>query len=84
MQTATKAHNPVGATARGRTTHAGPTLRKRIGSTVYEVHVHFNRDGRETMNDKIMRLVTNDLNHPRDNVILKAPQMNRLPERGSL
>ena len=34
--------------------------RKRIGSTVYEVNVYFNQDAKETMNDKIMRLVRND------------------------
>jgi hypothetical protein len=33
---------------------------KRLGSTVYEVNVHFNQDAKETMNDKIMRLVRNE------------------------
>ena len=35
-------------------------LTKRLGSTVYEVHVYFNQDAKETMNDKIMRLVRNE------------------------
>jgi len=36
-------------------------VRKRIGSTVYEVRVYFNQDAKETMNDKIMRLIRNDI-----------------------
>ena len=35
-------------------------FRKRIGSIVYEVTVHFNQDTKETMNDKILRLVKNE------------------------
>ena len=33
---------------------------KRLGSTVYEVRVCFNQDAKETMDDKIMRLVRNE------------------------
>ena len=32
-------------------------MRKRIGSTVYEVEVRFSAEGGETMDDKILRLV---------------------------
>jgi hypothetical protein len=32
-------------------------MRKRIGSTAYEVEVHFSPGSGETMNDKILRLV---------------------------
>ena len=38
-------------------------LKKRLGSTVYEVNVYFNQDAKETMNDKIMRLVRNEAQH---------------------
>ena len=34
---------------------------KRLGSTVYEVRVCFNQDAKETMDDKIMRLIRNDI-----------------------
>jgi hypothetical protein len=34
---------------------------RRIGSTVYRVGVHFSRTSGETMNDKIMRLVKNEV-----------------------
>jgi hypothetical protein len=33
---------------------------KRIGSTNYRVSVHFSKTSRETMNDKIMRIIKND------------------------
>ena len=35
-------------------------MRKRIGSTVYEVRVHFNQDAKETMDDVIMRIIRNE------------------------
>jgi hypothetical protein len=64
--------------------HAEPAqLRKRIGSTVYEVRVHFNSDAKETMDDKILRLVRNDLNKPPVDVKIAVPQTGRLPERSS-
>jgi hypothetical protein len=36
-------------------------MRKRIGSTIYRVRVHFSDTGTETMNDKILRLVKNEV-----------------------
>lgn len=63
---------------------AEPTqLRKRIGSTVYEVRVHFNPDAKETMDDKILWLVRNDLNTPLRDAKMAVPQTGRLPERSS-
>ena len=35
---------------------------KRIGSTNYRVSVHFSKTSRETMNDKILRIIKNDAN----------------------
>ena len=34
---------------------------KRIGSIVYEVEIRFNQDAKETMNDKIFRLMRHDM-----------------------
>ncbi len=34
---------------------------KRIGSTTYRVSVHFSKTSRETMNDKILRLIKNEV-----------------------
>ena len=39
---------------------------KRLGSIVYEVSVHFNQDAKETMDDKIIRLMRADLWGPRE------------------
>ena len=36
-------------------------IKKRIGSTDYEVNIYFSRTSRETMNDKMRRLITNDI-----------------------
>lgn len=36
------------------------TFYKKIGSTVYEVSVHFSQTSRESMDDKILRLIQND------------------------
>ena len=44
----TKSHTPV-------------ALRKQIGGTMYVVRVHFNEDAKETMKDKIKRLIENDV-----------------------
>ena len=33
---------------------------KRIGSTNYRVNVHFSKTSRETMSDKVMRLIRNE------------------------
>ena len=35
-------------------------MQKRIGSTTYMVSVHFNPTSKETMNDKILRLIRNE------------------------
>ena len=44
--------------------HAGPfIIRKAIRSTVYEVAVHFSQTSRETLKDKILRLIRNEVRH---------------------
>ena len=49
------------AGTRGKNADAEPlNVRKRIGSTVYEVNVYFNQDAKETMDEKIMRLIRNE------------------------
>jgi hypothetical protein len=59
-------------------------MRKRIGSTVYEVRMRFNQDAKETLDDKILSLIRNDLNNGLNDVKLALPQTGRTPERGSL
>ena len=44
-----------------RKSHTPIALRKQIGGTMYVVRVHFNEDAKETMKDKIKRLIENDV-----------------------
>jgi len=37
------------------------TFKRRIGNTVYRVNVHYSRTSKETMSDKISRLIKNDV-----------------------
>lgn len=51
------------ATTRGNTANAEPVmLRKRIGSTTYQVSIHFSERGKETMEDKLLRLMKREVN----------------------
>ena len=34
---------------------------KKIGNTTYDVSFHYSRQSRESMNDKIIRLIENDM-----------------------
>ena len=38
-----------------------PDLVKRIGKTTYKVKIHFNPNSRETMSDKIIRMLQNEV-----------------------
>lgn len=38
-----------------------PLFRQMVGRTIYEVAIHFNQAGTETMADKVGRLILNDL-----------------------
>ena len=38
-----------------------PTVRKQIGKTTYIVHVHFSETAKETMEDKIKRLLREEV-----------------------
>ena len=40
-----------------------PTLVKKIGKTIYRVTIHFSTTGRETMSDKIKRMLRNEISH---------------------
>ncbi|MFT9056457.1 MAG: transposon-encoded TnpW family protein [Ethanoligenens sp.] len=39
-----------------------PALVKKIGKTTYQVKIHFSITSRETMSDKIKRMLRNDIN----------------------
>ena len=68
---------------------------QRIGSTLYSVNVHFKEESRETLEEKILRLIKrdlefgpnrefskNDLRNPEKSAIMNLPQADWLPERG--
>jgi len=49
---------------------------KRIGSTMYTINVYLSSTSRETMQDKVLRLVRNECENPsRENSFLKNPQI---------
>ena len=57
---------------------------QRIGSTLYEVNVYFNEAAKESLEDKIFRLVSNEsLKNGVRYSNMETLQTERLPERGS-
>ena len=52
-------------TMKAKQTGETRTFTKRIGSTTYQVRVHFSLESKETMNDKIMRLVKSEVQNER-------------------
>ncbi|MCM1112449.1 MAG: transposon-encoded TnpW family protein [Muribaculum sp.] len=40
---------------------------KKIGNTTYDVSFHYSRQSRESMNDKIIRLIENDMQSMKKN-----------------
>lgn len=41
-----------------------PVVRRKIGKTTYLVRVHFNPDSKETLQDKLQRMLKDEVNHP--------------------
>ena len=57
---------------------------RRIGGTTYKVRVVFNESGGETMEDKILRIVRNNMvTNGGTYGIMEAPQMSRQSERSA-
>jgi hypothetical protein len=53
------------ADERNKAVSEQPDLVKRIGKTTYWVKVHFNPNSRETMSDKIIRMLRNEVQSPK-------------------
>jgi len=71
-------------TANNQTTTPEPfVLQRRIGSTLYRVNLHFNPDSKETLDDKVLRLLKNDLQSASENATMESLQVGWLSERGS-
>ena len=59
-------------------------INRRIGSTNYKVKVYFSDTERETMEEKILRMVKNDaMQSATECAIMSAPQMSRQSERSA-
>ncbi len=58
---------------------AAPTvITRRIGSTTFKLKIYFNENAKETMEDKILRMIQNEvLKKDRPCGIMEAPQMSR-------
>ena len=37
------------------------TLTKKIGNTIYKIQIHFSKSSKETINDKLIRIIKNDI-----------------------
>ncbi|MBP5717882.1 MAG: transposon-encoded TnpW family protein [Abditibacteriota bacterium] len=58
---------------------------RRIGNTTYKLRVHLSENARETMEDKILRMIcAENLDKPRKRGIMRMPQMTQPLERSSL
>ena len=58
-------------------------MRRRIGSTIYRARIFFNPEAQETLDDKVLRLLKNDLRTEASHGKIEALQADLLPERGS-
>ena len=59
-------------------------MTRRIGATTYKVRVVFNDTGDETMEDKILRIISNKLLEKSEECgTMEAPQMGRQSERSA-
>ena len=59
-------------------------INRRIGSTNYKVKVYFSDTERESMEEKILRMVKNDaMQNTTECAIMNAPQMSRQSERSA-
>jgi hypothetical protein len=60
------------------------TFTHKIGSAKYQVNIRFDRAGKESLEEKILRMMKNDLRNGGKNVKIEPPQADWLPERGSV
>ncbi len=59
-------------------------LTRRIGGTVYKVRVHTSDTAKETMEDKILRIIRNEVVTTDGTYdIMETPQMSRQSERSA-
>jgi hypothetical protein len=56
----------------------------KIGSTLFQVNVHYDEASAESLEDKIFRMLKNDLTKGGKSSKMAVPQADWLPERGSV
>ena len=56
-------------------------LQRRIGSTLYKVGIHFNPNAKEALNEKVLRLLKNDLQTAPEHAKMESLQADWLSER---
>ena len=39
-----------------------PSMVRKIGNTTFDVYVHYSKTSKETLTDKVIRLIRNDIN----------------------
>ena len=67
-----------------KTESVGFTFFRRIGNTNYKVKVHFDPDASDTMEEKIIRMISNEGMAIGENCdIMDLPQMSRQSERSA-
>ena len=67
-----------------KTTNNDNYIIRRIGSTTYKVKLVFSDTGQETMEDKIMRLISREtVTNAGTCAIMDSPQMSRQSERSA-
>ena len=71
-------------TVKKLTTPEPYVLHRQIGSTTYRVKLHFKPNPRETLDEKVRRLLKNDLQSASKNATMDSLQADWLSERGSL
>ena len=73
----TKTQRHINYTRSGRFTHE-------IGSTIYNVRVYSRESSKESLEDKMLRMMKSDLTRGRIYGKMAVPQAGSLPERGSV
>jgi hypothetical protein len=58
-------------------------LNRRIGSTSFNVRLFFNQNAKETLNEKVLRLLKNDLQSAIENDSIESLQAGWLSERSA-
>jgi len=64
-------------------THLPIIIQRKIGSTTYRVNVHFNQNAKESLEEKVLRLIKNDLHFQSKYGKMESLQAGWLPERSS-